>query len=212
MESSKLASYVASRICHDIASPLTPLMQSLELLFDDSMPAMKVEGEKALRMAVATLDAKLKFLRFAIGSQQLNDEQANVNEARVLFERLFDTYSKIRLEWTMETHRISNRQLRVLMNMTLMMIEPAAHGVCRVTARQEGEELALDVEALGRFANLKPEVLEALGGAEPTGGWGGGAIQPYFTRVLAEEIGMKLVARTPQGAAGLEARGAVVVP
>jgi histidine phosphotransferase ChpT len=213
MDSSKLASYVASRICHDIASPLTPLMQSLELLFDDSMgPAMRAEGEKALRTAVATLDAKLKFLRFAIGSQQLNDEQANMNEARDLFQKLFATNSRTQLEWRMDTHRVSNRQLRVLMNMTLMMVEPAARGVCRVTARQEGDDLILDVEAVGQFSNLKQEVQDALSGKEPTGGWGGGAIQPYFTRVLAEEIGMKLTARTPQGAAGLQAKGAVVVP
>jgi histidine phosphotransferase ChpT len=212
MESSKLASYVASRICHDIASPLTPLMQSCELLFDDSMgPAMKAEGEKALRTAIATLDAKLKFLRFAIGSQQLNDEQANVNEARDMFEKLFAVNSKTELEWRMDTHRISNRQMRVLMNMTLMMVEPAARGVCRVTARQEADELVLDVEAAGQFSNLKQEVQDALAGKEPTGGWGGGAIQPYFTRVLAEEIGMKLIARSPQGAAGLQARGVLVV-
>ena len=213
MDSSKLASYVASRICHDIASPLTPLMQSLELLFDDSMgPAMKAEGEKALRTAIATLDAKLKFLRFAIGSQQLNDEQANMNEARDLFQKLFATNSRTQLEWRMDTHRISNRQLRVLMNMTLMMVEPAARGVCRVTSRQEGDDLVLDVEAVGQFSNLKQEVQDALTGKEPTGGWGGGAIQPYFTRVLAEEIGMRLTARTPQGAAGLQAKGALVVP
>ncbi|HEY7797442.1 MAG TPA: histidine phosphotransferase family protein [Hyphomonadaceae bacterium] len=212
MDSSKLASYVASRICHDIASPLTPLMQSLELLFDDSMgPAMKAEGEKALRTAIATLDAKLKFLRFAIGSQQLNDEQANMNEARGLFEKLFAQNSRTELEWRMDTHRISNRQLRVLMNMTLMMVEPAARGVCRVTARQESEDLVLDVEAVGQFSNLKQEVQDALAGKEPTGGWGGGAIQPYFTRVLAEEIGMRLTPRTPQGAAGLQAKGALVV-
>jgi histidine phosphotransferase ChpT len=212
MDSSKLASYVASRICHDIASPLTPLMQSLELLFDDSMgPAMKAEGEKALRTAIATLDAKLKFLRFAIGSQQLNDEQANMNEARDLFQKLFATNSRTQLEWRMDTHRVSNRQLRVLMNMTLMMVEPAARGVCRVTSRQEGDDLVLDVEAVGQFSNLKQEVQDALAGKEPTGGWGGGAIQPYFTRVLAEEIGMRLTARTPQGAAGLQAKGALVV-
>jgi histidine phosphotransferase ChpT len=212
MDSSKLASYVASRICHDIASPLTPLMQSLELLFDDSMgPAMKAEGEKALRTAIATLDAKLKFLRFAIGSQQLNDEQANMNEARDLFQKLFATNSRTQLEWRMDTHRVSNRQLRVLMNMTLMMVEPAARGVCRVTSRQEGDDLVLDVEAVGQFSNLKQEVQDALAGKEPTGGWGGGAIQPYFTRVLAEEIGMKLTTRTPQGAAGLQAKGMLVV-
>ena len=212
MDSSKLASYVASRICHDIASPLTPLMQSLELLFDDSMgPAMKAEGEEALRTSIATLDAKLKFLRFAIGSQQLNDEQANMNEARDLFQKLFAVNSRTELEWRMDTHRISNRQLRVLMNMTLMMVEPAARGVCRVTSRQEGDDLVLDVEAVGQFSNLKQEVQDALAGKEPTGGWGGGAIQPYFTRVLAEEIGMRLTARSPQGAAGLQAKGALVV-
>jgi hypothetical protein len=49
MEPSRLASYVASRICHDLAAPLTPLMQSCEMLFEDGMgPAMKAEGEKAL--------------------------------------------------------------------------------------------------------------------------------------------------------------------
>jgi histidine phosphotransferase ChpT len=212
MESSKLASYVASRICHDLAAPLTPLVQSCELLFEEGMgPAMRAEGEKALRHAIATLEAKLRFLRFALGSQALNDGQANLHELRDLFHKLFAVNSKTELEWRMETSRISNRQARVLMNMTLMMIDPATKGVCRVTAKEEGTELVLDVEAIGQFSNLKQEVQDALAGREPTGGWGGGAIQPYFTRTLAEDIGFTLVARTPQGAAGLNARGPISV-
>jgi histidine phosphotransferase ChpT len=213
MESSKLASYVASRICHDIASPLTPLMQSCEMLFDDSMgAAMKAEGEKTLRHAIATLEAKLRFLRFAIGSQAINDSQANTNEMRDLFQKLFALNSKVELEWRMDTHRISNKQMRVLMNMTLMMIDPAHKGVCRVMAREEGDQLVLDVEAVGPLSNLKEEVQDALAGREPTGGWGGGAVQPYFTRLLAEEIGFTLEARTPPGAAGLISRGPTSVP
>lgn len=212
MESSKLASYVASRICHDIASPLTPLMQSCEMLFEEGMgAAMKAEGEKTLRHAIATLEAKLRFLRFAVGSQAINDGQTNTNEMRDLFQKLFALNSKVELEWRMDTHRISNRQMRVLMNMTLIMIDPAHKGVCRVTAREEGDQLVLDVEAVGPLSNLKQEVQDALAGNEPTGGWGGGAIQPYFTRLLAEEIGFKLEARTPPGAAGLAARGALSV-
>lgn len=212
MESSKLASYVASRICHDIASPLTPLMQSCEMLFDDSMgAAMKAEGEKTLKHAIATLEAKLRFLRFAIGSQAINDGPANTNEMRDLFQKLFALNSKVELEWRMDTHRISNRQMRVLMNMTLMMIDPAHKGVCRVTSREEGDQLVLDVEAVGPLANLKQEVQDALAGREPQGGWGGGAVQPYFTRLLAEEIGFVLESRSPQGAAGLSARGPVSI-
>ena len=37
--------------------------------------------------------------------------------------------------------------------------------------------------------------------------WGGGAIQPYFTRVLAEEAGFSLEPRAIPQAAGLSAVG-----
>ena len=64
-----------------------------------------------------------------------------------------------------------------------------------------------DVEALGQFSNFKSEVLDALKGNEPGGGWGGGAVQPYFTKVLAEETGFSLEPRIVPQAAGLTAIG-----
>lgn len=213
-DSSRLASYVASRICHDVASPLTSMLQSMELLFDDSLgPAMKAEGEKALRTGLATLEAKLRFTRFAHGSQivSINDNLCSVGEAKDLFVKLFATNSRTELVWQVETQRISNRQMRLLMNMALIMIDPAARGKCVVTAREEGDKLVLDVEALGQFSKLKEEVLDALSGKEPGGGWGGGAIQPFFTRVLAEEAGFSLEARSVPQAAGLTAIGKLAV-
>ena len=210
MDSSRLASYVASRICHDVASPLTSMLQSMELLFDDSLgPAMKAEGEKALRTGLATLEAKLRFTRYAHGSQivSINDNLCTIGEAKDLFVKLFATNSRTELDWQVETQRITNRQMRLLMNMALIMIDPAARGNCVVTAREEGDKLVLDVEALGQFSKLKEEVLDALSGKEPGGGWGGGAIQPFFTRVLAEEAGFSLEARSVPQAAGLTAIG-----
>jgi histidine phosphotransferase ChpT len=210
MESSRLASYVASRICHDVASPLTSMLQSMELLFDDSMgDAMKAEGEKALRTGLATLEAKLRFTRFALGSQivSINDTLSSVSEAKDLFVKLFATNSRTELVWQVETQRITNRQMRLLMNMALIMIDPAARGKCVVAAREEGDKLVLDVEALGQFSKLKEEVLDALSGKEPGGGWGGGAVQPYFTSVLAQEAGFSLEPRIVPQAAGLRAIG-----
>jgi len=210
MESSKLAAYVASRICHDVASPLTPLMQSCELLFDDSMgPAMKAEGEKSLRSAIATLEAKVRFLRFALGSQAINDGFAQIGEARDLFTKLFAVNSKTQLEWAVETTQITNRQMRLLMNMTLIMVDPAAKGVCKVSAREVGGELELSVAAIGPYAQIKAEVQDGLVGKEPQGGWGGGAIQPYFTRLLAEEIGFTLTSTVEKGQSVLAAKGPV---
>jgi|JI10StandDraft_1071094.scaffolds.fasta_scaffold20031_4 histidine phosphotransferase ChpT len=210
MESSRLAAYVASRICHDVASPLTSLLQSVELLFDESMgPAMKVEGEKSLRTGLATLEAKLRYMRYALGSQALNDNLCNIGEAKDLFVKLFATNSRTQLDWQVETHRISNRQMRILMNMTLIMIDPAARGTCRVMASEKGDKLVFDVEALGQFSNFKSEVLDALAGKEPGGGWGGGAVQPFFTKVLCEENGFSLEPRIVPQAAGLTAIGAL---
>lgn len=210
MESSRLASYVASRLCHDMASPLTSMMQSMELLFDDSLgAAMKAEGEKALRSGLTSLEAKIRYSRFAHGSQILtiNENLANVAEAKDLVVKLFATNSRTELDWKVETQRISYRQIRLLLNMTLIMIDPAARGVCRVSATEQGDMLVLDVEARGQFSNFKSEVLDALAGKEPGGGWGGGAIQPYFTRVLAEEAGFSLEPRIVPQAAGLSAVG-----
>lgn len=208
MESSRLAAYVASRICHDVASPLTSLLQSCELLFDDSLgPAMKAEGEKSLRAGLATLEAKLRYMRYALGSQALNDNLCNIGEVKDLFVKLFASHSRTQLDWQVATHRITNRQMRLLMNMTLIMIDPAARGSCRVSAKESGESLIFDVEALGQFSNFKAEVLDALAGREPGGGWGGGAVQPYFTKVLAEETGFSLEPRSVPQAAGLAATG-----
>ena len=64
---------------HDVASPLTSMLQSMELLFDDGMgPAMKAEGEKALRTGLATLEAKLRFTRFALGSPDRLDQRQSL--------------------------------------------------------------------------------------------------------------------------------------
>lgn len=210
MDSTKLASYVASRICHDVSSPLTTMLQSLELMFDDSLgPAMKAEGEKQLRAGLATLEAKLRFTRLAHGSQiiSINDNLCSVGETKDLFVKLFATNSRTELVWQVETHRITNRQMRLLMNMTLIMIEPAARGKCLVSAKEQGDKLVLDVQADGQFSKLKTEVLDALAGKEPGGGWGGGAIQPYFTRCLAEEAGFTLEPRAVPQQAGLAAIG-----
>jgi hypothetical protein len=89
----------------------------MELMFDDSLgPAMKAEGEKALRTGLATLEAKLRFIRFAHGSQilSINDSFCSTGEAKDLFVKLFATNSRTELDWQVATQRITNRQMRLL--------------------------------------------------------------------------------------------------
>jgi len=210
MSSSRLASYLASRIFHDLVSPLTALINGASLVFDDDMGlSLRAEGEKLMKEGLASLEARIQFLRYALGSQALSDGAADIGSARMLFEKIFSVH-KARLSWEMPTVELSNHQMRLLMNMTLLMMEPAAkNGVVRVGAHRDEEgRPVLSVETTGTPGELKAEVLEGLSGLEPERGWGGGAVQPFFTRVLADEIGYRILHQpAPGGVRLLALRG-----
>ena len=88
IDSSKLASYLASRIFHDLVSPLTALMNGCSLAFDDDMGmSMRAEGEKLIKEGVQGIEAKIQFMRFAVGSQALTDDLADIHAAKLLFDR-----------------------------------------------------------------------------------------------------------------------------
>lgn len=211
MDSAKLASYLASRIFHDLVSPLTAVMNGCALAFDDDMGvSMRSEGEKLIKEGVQGIEAKIQFMRFAIGSQALTDDLADVNFSKTLFDKIFSIH-KARLDWRVDPIAISNRQIRLLMNMTLIMMEAAARsGVVTVSARREGASLHLEVKAAGSPGELKKEVLEGLAGRQPEGGWGRGGIQPLFTRLIAEEIGFLLQVRSGEAGPVLFARGPAI--
>jgi hypothetical protein len=214
MESSKLSSFVASMVLHDLASPVQGLMSGAEMAFDDAMGGgMRAEGEKLLQDQIRTIAAKIAFMRMSLGSQAINDDQANLLEARRMTEAVFTSIRKPLPEWKLETQRITNRQLRVLLNMIYLAKEPVAKkGLLTVSSREEGGQLILEAAAVGEPGSLRPDVLAGLDGREPSRGWGGGAIHPLFTRLLGEEAGMTISAAQIPGGTSLSARGPIVVP
>lgn len=207
MESTRLASLLASRIFHDLVSPLTGMITGAEVAFDRSMgPAVQAEGEKLVKESLAGLDAKIQFMRFAVGASALSDGWADVHTVKSLYDKLF-SIQKSKLDWALKTNYVTNRQMRVLMNMTLIMLDPVAKaGVVKVSASEDGDTLILEVESLGQPGELKLEVTAALARQEPERGWGAG-IQPLFTSIIAEEIGMKLEHMSVPGGVVMTARG-----
>jgi histidine phosphotransferase ChpT len=209
MDSTRLASLLASRVFHDLVSPLTGMITGAELAFDHSMPAaVKVDGERLVQESLTRIEATIQFMRFAIGGQALSamDSWADPHGAKALFDKLF-AVQKSSLQWAVSTNYITNAQMRVLMNMALIMTDPAAKsGVVKVGAREEGGDIVFEVDAIGQPGEFKPEVAAALARKEPERGWGAG-IQPLFTTMIAEEAGMKLETRQLDGGVGLVARG-----
>jgi len=125
---------------------------------------------------------------------------------------VFAAIGKPAPEWSLDTQRITNRQLRVFLNMIYLTKEPVAKsGRLNIRSREEGGDVVLETIAVGLPGSLRPDVLDALDGREPSRGWGGGAIHPLFTRVLAEEAGLKLDVAPADGGVSLVARGPLAV-
>ncbi len=208
MKSTDLASYVASRILHDISSPFTVILAGVDSLLEPGMDdEMRAMSGQLVREGTAKLHAQLHLLRYVLGSQELNDNQASVGE----IGRLLDELAKLRenrsIDWALDTQRISNRQFRLLLNMALIAFEPAGKGgTIKLEAREEGGQLHLECTAVG-FDEWKPVTASSISGDVPEGGWGGGRIQPLFTKLIADEQGFVLSAGKSAAGASLTATG-----
>lgn len=193
LASTELASYIASRVFHDVSSPLTSLMFGSSSAFEDGMGAeMKARGEQLVMESIEELKAKVEFFRFALGSQGLSAGAADVAGIRSTLSVML-ARQKSSLDWRIHADAIENRQMRVLMNMAVVLFDPVTKGgVLRVSCQAAGEPVRLVAEAVGGAAALKAETVDALEGRVPENGWSGKNVQPYFARLIAEETGLVL--------------------
>ncbi|ACT57846.1 histidine phosphotransferase family protein [Hirschia baltica] len=186
MEASKLAALLASHICHELVSPVSSFKLVQDSLND---PDMREYVEDLIRSSSETLEYKLTFLRYALGSVGMQDGYADLHEARSLCQNYMKGF-RADLEWN-DTPEITNfAQVRLVMNM--MMIATSAMprgGMISVTSEKVGDKVILKVEGKGPRVVLNEERRDSLNGVEPEGGWIAKNIQPYFARECAREIG-----------------------
>lgn len=207
MDAVSLSSYLASRIFHDLASPLQALMSGGSAIWEDDSGMMRAQGEKLLREGLDGMSARIKFLREALGQNPHAVGAADARHAKSLFDILFST-TKAELDWRVGEAGLSQKQMQLLMNMALLALETVVRGgVVRLSTQIVGGETIIEARAIAHDVKFTEETLGALEGREPSRGWHGKAIQPYFTRMLADGIGYAITSVHEPGAAALVARG-----
>ena len=76
IEPSRLAAFIASRICHDLISPVASVNSALELLQEPGDAEMKAQAEQLLHNGAESAGARIQLLRYAFGSAGLSDTAA----------------------------------------------------------------------------------------------------------------------------------------
>jgi histidine phosphotransferase ChpT len=195
----ELAALLCSRVCHDLISPVGAIVNGLEVLDDDPKPEDREFALDLIRKSAKTASARLQFCRLAFGAAGSAGAQIDLGDAQTMARgHLEDT--KTTITWNLPRVLLAKNRVKLLLNMMVIAQQTIPRGgMLTVDPIGEGDALGFRVVAAGLNARLPQNIADLLSaGATPA--VDAHAVQPYYTRLLAQSCGMT-VRLAPEGEA-----------
>ena len=173
-----LAALLCSRLCHDLLSPVGALNNGLELLADESDPAMRQKCIELLEQSARISANKLKFFRLAFGAAGGFGEAVQSHEPHALLKALTDGDERLTLEWAVAEAALPKPAVKVLLNLaaigldslvrggTLAVGAEGNDGATEIAVRASGPRIAFD-DSIGRALNGSLDASELSGRTAP---------------------------------------------
>ena len=190
VSSTDLAAMLCSRLCHDMLSPVGALSNGLELLADETDPAMRRNCMDLLEQSATISTNKLKFFRLAFGAAGGFGERVPVEESKALIAALAADKGRIDVEWELAQANLSKPAVKVLLNFAQIALDALVRGgrldigaelrdgVCEIVVRASGTRIAID-EVIGK----------ALDGTLPPADLSSRTAPAHMIQLLAQECG-----------------------
>jgi len=161
-----LASLLASRLCHDLLSPVGAMSNGLELLAEEKDPEMRKRCMELLEQSAKTSADKLKFFRLAFGAAGGFGEQVPVEEPRALIEALVGANGRISVNWALGAATLPKPAVKVLLNLSLIGIEALVRGgTLDIGAEPRDGASEIVIRAAGPKIAFDPVIGRALDGS-----------------------------------------------
>ena len=184
------ASLLCSRLCHDLLSPVGALNNGLELLADETDPAMRERCMELLAESARTSANKLKFFRLAFGAGGGFGEAIDTREARAAIEGLFGENRRLTIGWLVAEEKLPKAAVKVLLNMAMIAGDALVRGgELDIGAEHEGDTIEIVLRAQGTRVILDEELRSTL-----VHGTAGDAVTPraaaaYLVHAVVNESG-----------------------
>ncbi|WP_447763118.1 histidine phosphotransferase family protein [Sphingopyxis panaciterrae] len=194
------ASMLASRLCHDLLSPVGAFANGLELLADEKDPEMRARCFELLEQSARTSANKLKFFRLAFGSAGGFGEAVPPGEAKAAIEGIM-AERPIALNWMIGEEPLPKPAVKIILNLALILVDALVRGgrLDIGCEKQEGGavEIALHVEAERIFMDADVERILAEG--ETTGAMTSRTAPAILVQAVAAQNGgtVMLARETP---------------
>jgi histidine phosphotransferase ChpT len=195
----ELAALLCSRVCHDLISPVGAIVNGLEVLDDNPKPEDREFALDLIRKSAKTASARLQFCRLAFGAAGSAGAQIDLGDAQTMARGHLED-NKTKIAWNLPRILLGKNKVKLLLNMMVIAQQTIPRGgVLTVDPIGEGDAMAFRVSAAGLNARLPQNIADLLS-AGHTGAVDAHAVQPYYTRLLAQACGLNVVL-APEGEA-----------
>lgn len=206
IDTNYLIALVASRVCHDLASPLQALTTALDVLEGDNGPEMQKSAIDLIRESTQQASAKVDFMRATFGSLTAGEGVANLGDLKNIALK-FVASQKPELVWKSLEEQVPRSMARTIMNFIMIGLDSLPRGgEIIVDSQKNGNICEFSIRAQGPRFMLKPAMRSGLQGLTPEGGFDGRSIQPYLAYLTATNNKIELAAREDEQGITLIAR------
>jgi histidine phosphotransferase ChpT len=185
-----LAALLCSRVCHDLISPVGAIVNGLEVLDDSKNADDREFALNLIRKSARNASAKLQFCRLAFGAAGSAGAQIDTGDAENM-TRGFLEDEKTKVAWNLPRTLQPKNRVKLLLNMLIIAQQTIPRGgTLTVDAQGQGDAAGFRIRAAGLNARLPQNISDQLAGAHQ-GAIDAHAVQPYYTRLLAQASGLR---------------------
>jgi histidine phosphotransferase ChpT len=191
----ELAALLCSRVCHDLISPVGAIVNGLEVLDDNPKPEDRDFALDLIRKSAKTASARLQFCRLAFGAAGSAGAQIDLGDALNMAKGHIED-GKSTIAWNLPRLLLPKNRVKLLLNMLVIAQQTIPRGgTLTVDPIGEGETMSFRVTATGLNARLPQNIADLLASSQAAG-IDAHAVQPYYTRLLAEACGLKVTLKS----------------
>jgi histidine phosphotransferase ChpT len=187
----ELAALLCSRVCHDLISPVGAIVNGLEVLDDDPKEEDREFALDLIRKSARTASARLQFCRLAFGAAGSAGAQIDLGDAQTMARGQMED-EKTKLTWNLPRLLLPKNRVKLLLNMLVIAQHTIPRGgMITVDPVGDGDTMSFRIHAAGLSSRIPQNIADILA-ASTSGPVDAHAVQPYYTRLLAQACGLKV--------------------
>ena len=196
----ELAAQLCSRLCHDLLSPVGAIANGLELLADETDPAMRANCVELIEQSARISADKLKFFRLAYGAAGGFDELVETAAPRALIEALVAANERVELDWSVGAAKLPKPAVKLLLNFAQMGLDALIRGGTLTIGAELGDAAEIVVRASGQRVVFDAGIGRALDGDLGEDGLTSRTAPAYLLHRIAADGGGGMQHRHEDGA------------